>query len=858
MLTEREFPAANSYDLPPAGVQYVLDARANASQRVGSSPGVSCTYFPSPKTGYVEQAPSRTGEFVSHTSLEDDDDVTEYWDQAPKIKLVYQSKNGSKVGPLTRPDTLYHSRSTGWTIRETKHSACIDKEAEASPNRYCKDKDGKWRCPPGEEAAAKIGMHYEVFVPGLLDDVQHRNYNWLEDYFLEATPDDFDVQMSAVANLVEESDGMIVLEELIAKMPDPAPIYRAIGTNHVYLDKRRDLICRPKKAWVYRDKHTALAWQHAHGIRPVPRQGIQLFENAKFQWNGRPWTICRVTENGCHFLSETNDVVFVSGEQVITLIDTGEMKPSPGSEPDTKATNILKRAKSADLESANERMSAIRRFASRDQTVTKEYPARTLRRWRKRFREAEHLFNCGYIGLIPKNYKKGNRVSRLTSSQQELVSESINEDYLSSVAMGKYQAYALYVGRSKEKSCDAVTYETYSRHIDVINLMVRVQEREGKRAAYKHRGPLGQSTIPTSGDRPWEVAHADHTESEISLKSELTGDNIGRPWMSLLVDGKTKEPLARYYTFQPPSRISLMMLLRDCVRRHNRLPQRIVVDKGSDFESVYFETTLAAYWSAKVSRPAEDPHFGADGERIFRTIDTKLLGMLRGNTKAMKNVRNVSKSHDPRELAVWTPAKYLKEFDEFLFETYPSLRSTGTFESPHNRYQRLIAQAGDRPARYIPYDEKFHFMTMVAPLQPQRLVHHYGVSINHIRYWAPDLKDLVGNKRPYDVRYDPLDMTRAFIQIRGEWQELEATSPIVHEYMESGIDDGLTELMALALKAGREYRSVPLMYAKQLLRCKRDEEFLVSEREGNDNPESEDKRGRLFYEIAGCLCDDLP
>ena len=96
MPIEREFPAANSYGLPPAGVQYVLDGRANASQRVGSSPGVSCTYYPSPKTGFVEQAPSRTGEFVSHTSLEDDEDVTEYWDQAPQLKLVYVSKNGAK------------------------------------------------------------------------------------------------------------------------------------------------------------------------------------------------------------------------------------------------------------------------------------------------------------------------------------------------------------------------------------------------------------------------------------------------------------------------------------------------------------------------------------------------------------------------------------------------------------------------------------------------------------------------------------------------------------------------------------------------------------------------------------------
>ena len=50
-----------------------------------------------------------------------------------------------------------------------------------------------------------------------------------------------------------------------------------------------------------------------------------------------------------------------------------------------------------------------------------------------------------------------------------------------------------------------------------------------------------------------------------------------------------------------------MMVIRECVRRNQRLPQILVVDGGSDFNSVYFEALLAYYNITKLERPAADP-----------------------------------------------------------------------------------------------------------------------------------------------------------------------------------------------------------------------------------------------------------
>ncbi len=65
--------------------------------------------------------------------------------------------------------------------------------------------------------------------------------------------------------------------------------------------------------------------------------------------------------------------------------------------------------------------------------------------------------------------------------------------------------------------------------------------------------------------------------------------------MTILTDAFSRRGLSLYLTFDAPSYRSCMMILRDCVRRHGRLPQILVIDGGPEFQSTYFETLLARY-----------------------------------------------------------------------------------------------------------------------------------------------------------------------------------------------------------------------------------------------------------------------
>ena len=821
-------PPVATFGLPPAGEAYVRELRRNASQRVNATRGVAKVRFPSKKVGEVIQCASRTAEFPVATGFEWDDDVTEYWDQPPPIKLNYRSKTGRNTGVLSRPDYGVHRRSSGWGLVEVKHLADIDSLIAQFPERYVASGPGNWRCPPGEISAEKLGMSFELLVPTATDEIYHRNYNWLEDYFLEDLPPDHDRCLSEMRSLVEDACGRIRLSELVQRFADPSPVYRAIALRQLFFDTQRDLICRPANSWVYRDEATAVAWTHIDGVAPLFHVDCEFRENSRYEFSGVVWTICQIDGDVLLLESETGARKQRTRQELTALLEQGLATQAPQGETHSLATEILQSASRDSLRTANKRMVFIKRLLSGQPVGAEEVPKRTLRRWRRAYDDAEEAIGCGYIGLIPRHAAKGNFSARLSGFVEEAIDLSLDQDFLTKKNVSLHYAYACY---KADSGSDAVSYETYARRALDRGLVERTERREGKKAAYQRKGPMPSSSIPVDGDRTWEVAHADHTQSSFFLRSGVTDEVLGKPWESLLVDAKGGNALARHVSFLPPSRVSVMMLLRDCVRRHHRLPQRIVVDQGPEFQSIYMESTLAAFWVTKVDRPTAEPRFGSKGERLFRTVETQLLNGLSGNAQALKNPRQMSKSHDPRELALWTPSRYLSRSEEYLFEVHPELGTTGSLESPGQTHRRFSKQAGRRPGRYIAYDDRFLIMTLVEPRNPKRQIHSYGVSINGLRYWSFELEDHIGNKKRYRVRYDPLNLSRAYIHINKRWVQLRCTSTVVRDYFESDLDHAFLELVARMRNARREYREIPAAYVDFVRRCRRDEELMREHRD---------------------------
>lgn len=97
---------------------------------------------------------------------------------------------------------------------------------------------------------------------------------------------------------------------------------------------------------------------------------------------------------------------------------------------------------------------------------------------------------------------------------------------------------------------------------------------------------------------------------DIMLVSSVTGKPLARPWATFLTDAYSRRILACYVTYDPPSYRSCMMIFRLCVQRYGRLPQELVVDRGPEFQSVYFESLLTRCFVTKLDRPAQNHALG--------------------------------------------------------------------------------------------------------------------------------------------------------------------------------------------------------------------------------------------------------
>ena len=236
----------------------------------------------------------------------------------------------------------------------------------------------------------------------------------------------------------------------------------------------------------------------------------------------------------------------------------------------------------------------------------------------------------------------------------------------------------------------APSYTTFCQAVRQRDPYGKTRRRAGIRAAYPHKAFYWELTPTTArhGDRPWEVAHLDHTQLDIELRCSRTNQPLGRPWASFLVDAFSRRLLALALTYDPPSYRSCLLVLRDCVRRHQYLPETLVVDGGAEFRSTYFETVLAFYRVTKKTRPWAAPHFGSVCERLFGTTNTQFVHNLTGNTRQARPERE--------HPALWTLPALYAGLETWARTIYDQAAHTTLGTSPQATYQQGMQQHGER------------------------------------------------------------------------------------------------------------------------------------------------------------------
>ena len=721
------------------------------SRHVSQSAGNVSARFPSRKMGWTIQAESHRVELAAIHEMEYEATILEYYDQPPAIPLRYSAKSGRAVTIQHTPDFfVIRNDWVGW--EEWKTESRLRELTRQMPGRYVfeeTDGRGAWRCPPGEAYAHQVGLKYRVRSDAEIDWTMQRNIQFMADYWRADAPSAFvDSQfMKCIGQLFKQKDsshdGTVLLIALLQKAQQAGSnadtIYTLIAQGELLVDLHAAPLAEPERVKV--------GWSGTRRAVPAKGQAIYLHDAAQS---------------------------IVSKEVDTTAISTisGSLTPD--------GRKILDSASPEALATANERWAILRRAVSREgeddmgsNSAPQNVPARTLLRWQRRYREAEQQYGSGYVGLLPQDNYKGNRHRKLLPDVVTLMDKLVEEHYETAKRRNVQSVYGTLVNACQKRNWVAPSYKTFLQTIKRRPVAEQILKREGKRSAYAASAFYWELslTTPRHGDRPFEIGHIDHTELDIELVCSITGRSLGRPWLTFLVDAFSRRVLALWLSYERPSYRACMMILRECVRRHQRLPQTIVVDGGKEFKSIYFETLLARYECTKKTRPGAQPRFGSVCERLFGTTNTLFVNNLAGNTQNSKQPRRGSRSHNPKRLARWTLPKLFEYLHHWVYEVYDTRDHPALGQSPRAAFEMGQEVAGVRRHLNIVYDNDFVTQTMPTTRKGTARVHMgHGVTINHISYWCDAFRDprVIGQDVP--IRYDPFDAGVAYVYTQGGWK----------------------------------------------------------------------------------------
>jgi len=773
------------------------------SRNVGGGRGNVRARLPSHKMGMTIQSESRTAEkpviriFYEYDHLWEtaiESQVLEFYDQPDAIALRYVTAAGRTVSTWHTPDFFVIRENTaGWEEWKTEDE--LVKLAHKQPVRYHKDETGQWRCPPGEAYAAEFGLYYRLRSNSEVNWTLFSNLEFLHEY-LTRGGELVSVNSLALLDRVRQQQGM-TLADLLHEQPADE-VYLLIAQRQLYVDLQSERLVEPARVRVYSSQTAAEAYQHVNATKPLYRDARASAPDAY----------------PAHWVTASEQDYAVANARlgVLQALDAG--------------------------------MTLEQAWQSEDVLLVlgEVKHIRTVRRWRRAFREAQLSEGSGYVGLLPCVQQRGNRERKLSDAAWELLQDFIENHYETARQPYTASVWAAYRQACEREGITPASLTTFGKAVKQRPQEVQTRKRQGKRAAHQiqKRHWYLEATTPKHGERIWHIVHLDHTRLDIQLRHTQTGQVLGRPWATFAVDAYSRRLLAVMLTLDDqPSYRTCMLVLREMVSRFGRLPQTLVVDNGKEFHSTYFQALLAHYGVEVAYRPPGQPRFGDVVERLFRTANTQFIYNLTGNTQLTRQVRLVTPSHDPRQLALWTLEALYGVLREWAYEVYDQAVHFSLGQSPRQLYQDSLAQHGERAFQRLDYNT-FILQALPAPAHGHsRKVQPSGVKIEHIYYWH-DLMyrpDILGTQVP--VRYDPFNVGVAYAYLDHLW--VRCTSEhytTFHNRTEQELQIAREELVASYRARGRDIRTLNARLLADFLKRTTTSERLLRQQQCDDAMQS--------------------
>jgi putative transposase len=383
--------------------------------------------------------------------------------------------------------------------------------------------------------------------------------------------------------------------------------------------------------------------------------------------------------------------------------------------------------------------------------------------------------------LIPSTHKRGGPGKpRLPSQVNNIVEATIKEKYV----------------RREKATVDAVVNEVAIR-IEEANAYLRPGEKlsmpsrrtiarrvsafstgesaalyavkHGKVAAKREYSQYGQTTYPAM---PLERVEIDHTKTDLMVVDDKDNLPLGRLTLTYALDVATRYPLGCYLGFEPPSYYSVMECLYHAISpktsirerygtEHDWLaygvPQTLVVDNGREFVGRDLKDACEQHGIELLYLPVRTPHFKAGVERQLGSLNTMLWHQLPGTTFSNPSKRG---DYNSAKQACITLNDIDLIWHKFLLDYYAERFHAGLGGVPARRLEAAFEQG------FIPrLPRSLDDLKITLGRVDFRVVHHYGIEFEGLRYNSPDIALLRTRLRGQKVKikYHPGDLSRLWV-----------------------------------------------------------------------------------------------
>ncbi|MCX7207916.1 MAG: DDE-type integrase/transposase/recombinase [Proteobacteria bacterium] len=425
--------------------------------------------------------------------------------------------------------------------------------------------------------------------------------------------------------------------------------------------------------------------------------------------------------------------------------------------------NQLRDVETGKLPSNEEISGRIDAIASTIQDSKKPPSPSSIRRWNKLYDVFQSV-----VQLVPQYFKKG-RGQTIVGELEDLLELSMGEAYLQlerPTVAHLYENFRWRVNNFNQQRLPSqllnipseMTVRRYLERLDPYQLDCK---RLGKYAADKeHRSAVGELRVDTILDR-WEI---DHTHVDLLLVDPDTGEVIGRPYITVILDRFSRVVMAFWIHLSPPNTESVLMTIERAIRpkktwlsrfpnavndwRAHGLPLSIVPDNAAEFHAHGLIDAFNELGIQVIFPRSRGPQMKGAIERFLGTLSRDLFHRLPGTTFSNTQERG---DYPSEELACLTLSKLEGMVTSWIVDCY--------HQKPHRGLKGrtpaaawLAGEAKRTPRLPVDLDS----LESILSLRATPRLHHYGVEVDCQQYHSPELAELrlrIGQDATVDVRF---------------------------------------------------------------------------------------------------------